>query len=141
MFQESHAFSKAIWNCIKIRSNNQLHCICCRLFVTSKSNKPYTYHLNNKMAAIYYYTQCLSIKNYRLFTSRIAHPYLTQSNFWAVYYLHSPLHLWSNFLVHFDQTTAVVHKHTIMGSILQVYTKNKVQKFGVLESSTRLHEL
>lgn len=62
MFQESHAFSKAIWNCIKIRSNNQLHCICWRLFVTSKSNKPYTYHLNNKMAAIYYYTQCLSIK-------------------------------------------------------------------------------
>lgn len=140
MFQESHAFSKAIWNCIKIRSNNQLHCFCCRLFVTSKSNKPYTYHLNNKMAAIYYYTRCLSIK---LQTIYIPHspsiPYTVSKV--AVYYLHSPLHLWSNFLVHFDETTAVVHKHTIMGSILQVYTKNKVQKFGVLKSSTRLHEL
>lgn len=92
------------------------------------------------MAAIYYYTQCLSIK---LQTIYIPHspsiPYTVSKV--AVYYLHSPLHLWSNFLVHFDETTAVVHKHTIMGSILQVYTKNKVQKFGVLKSSTRLHEL
>ena len=51
------------------------------------------------------------------------------------YYLHSSFCLWSNLLIHFDEAAAVVNEYSIMGPVLQIYTKDKVQKFGILQGS------
>ena len=51
------------------------------------------------------------------------------------HHLHSSLRLRSHFLVHLDEATAVVDKHAVMTAILQVDTKDQVQRLRIFQSS------
>ena len=50
-------------------------------------------------------------------------------------YSHASFKLWSGLFVHFDEATAVVHKHAVLVSSLYVHPEDEVQLFGLLQGS------
>ena len=54
-------------------------------------------------------------------------------------YLHSTICLRPDFLVHLDEATTVVDKHTILVAAVQVHTEDEVQAFGVFQGSGELN--